>query len=71
MNAVAASSAPTCPRCGALRCSRVKRHGFFQRYILPYFERYPWECGGCRLVFLAGSRGATKRRRHSAGNLGE
>ncbi len=53
---------PMCPKCHSRRTSRVKRYGFLQTVVLPYLERYPWECSGCRSVFTFKSRGRAKRR---------
>ena len=55
---------PICPKCHSRRTARVKRTGFFQTVVLPYFDRYPWECTGCRSVFSFKSRGRLKSRKH-------
>ena len=60
---------PICPRCDSNRTSRVKREGFFQTFVLPHLDRYPWECSGCRSVFTFKSRGKLKRHRRSASEV--
>ncbi|MBE7180707.1 MAG: hypothetical protein INR71_05790 [Terriglobus roseus] len=37
----------TCTRCGSIAWERLDRRGFFQRQILPFFNRYPWRCALC------------------------
>lgn len=53
---------PACPKCKELQCSRKKRVGLWQRFILPRFGWFPWECTSCRKVFLIKERGKSKRR---------
>ncbi len=36
-----------CTRCGGYTFERLQRTGFFQRRILPFFNRYPWRCVFC------------------------
>lgn len=52
-----------CPKCGELRGSRVKRRGFFQKQIMPFFGYFPWQCGACRHEWNSKLRGEKKRRR--------
>lgn len=59
-------AAPLCPKCRSRRTSRVKRNGFFQTVVLPYLDRYPWECSACRSVFAFKSRGRLKSAAKSA-----
>ena len=66
---MSASISPICPRCHSHRTSRVKRKGFIQTVVLPYIDRYPWECSSCRSVFTFKSRGEIKRRRRSTGEV--
>ena len=56
---------PTCPKCHSSRTARVKRTGFLQTVVLPYLDRYPWECTGCRSVFTFKHRGQLKRAQRS------
>ena len=60
------SDTPLCPKCHSRRTARVKRTGFFQTVVLPYFDLYPWECTGCRSVFTFKSRGRLKSRKQSS-----
>ncbi len=53
---------PLCPKCACGRTARVRRNGFLQRFVFHRFGLYPWECSGCRSVFLSKSRGKLKRR---------
>lgn len=57
-----------CPRCKGLRTSRQKRVGLVQ-LLLSKMGYFPWECGGCRKVFLARMRGPLKRKRRSEGEV--
>ncbi len=54
---------PACPKCKSQASSRLRREGFMQRWILPYAGLYPWECGTCRMTFLALGRGHAKKHR--------
>jgi len=63
------SCAPQCPRCGYGRTTRVKRKGFMQTVIHHHFGKFPWECTGCRAVFLFKYRGSSQRRRQSTGEV--
>ncbi len=58
---------PTCPKCHGRRTSRVKRVGFYQTVVLPYFDHYPWECSGCRSVFTFKNRGTPQHVQRSTG----
>ncbi len=40
-----------------------------QNFILYRFGLYPWECSGCRKVFMFKNRGKLKRRRRSTGEV--
>lgn len=60
------NSPPQCPTCGILRTVRIKRSGLLQRLVLHRFGMFPWECTGCRKVFMFESRGKVKRRRRSS-----
>jgi hypothetical protein len=57
-----------CPRCKSTRTSRQKRVGVVQ-LLLSKLGYFPWECGGCRLVFTAKNRGKVKRKRRSEGEI--
>jgi len=63
------SSAPHCIRCGSARTTRVKRKGILQTLILHRFGQFPWECTGCRTVFMFSYRGSSQRRRYSTGEV--
>lgn len=52
----------TCPKCGELRGSRIKRRGFVQKQIMPFFGYFPWQCGSCRFTWNSKLRGERKRR---------
>ncbi len=41
---------PVCRRCGGITFERVQRSSFFQRQIMPFFNRYPWRCVFCNKV---------------------
>jgi ssDNA-binding Zn-finger/Zn-ribbon topoisomerase 1 len=56
-----------CPKCGELRGSRVKRRGFIQKQIMPFFGYFPWQCGSCRFAWNSKIRGEKKRRRIGKG----
>jgi len=56
-----------CPRCGELRGSRVKRKGFMQKQVMPFFGYFPWQCGACRHQWNSKIRGEKKRRRVGRG----
>jgi protein-tyrosine-phosphatase len=43
---------PICPGCQSKRIRRVKRKGFFQKKIYPYFDGYPYHCGNCGKTFI-------------------
>jgi hypothetical protein len=53
----------TCPRCGELRGSRVKRRGFVQKQVMPFFGYFPWQCGACRFEWNSKVRGEKRKRR--------
>ncbi len=59
---------PACPKCGERQCSRKKRQGLWQRFILPSFGWFPWQCSSCRRVFLVKERGKSKRKKFKAGH---
>jgi hypothetical protein len=40
-----------------------------QKFVLHRFGMYPWECSGCRKIFLFKSRGKLKRKRRSTGEV--
>ncbi len=61
--------APCCPRCGGARTTRIKRRGWMQKFVLHHFGLFPWECTGCRRVFLFKYRGRLKRRRRTTGEV--
>ncbi len=63
------SISPTCPKCNCRRTSRVKRNSFLQNFVLPYLEMYPWECSGCRSVFIFKSRGQQKSRSRTTSEI--
>ncbi len=63
------STPPLCPRCGSSRTARTKRQGLLQKFVLHRFGMYPWECSGCRKIFLFKSRGKLKRKRRSTGEV--
>jgi hypothetical protein len=58
---------PACPKCKARECSRKKRQGLFERFILPRLGWYPWQCSSCRKVFLVKERGKRKRKPFAPG----
>jgi hypothetical protein len=60
---------PPCPQCGSLRTARIKRVGLLQNFVLYRFGLYPWECSGCRKVFMFKNRGKLKRKRRSTGEV--
>lgn len=41
---------PVCGRCGGITFERVQRVSFFQRQIMPFFNRYPWRCVFCNRI---------------------
>jgi hypothetical protein len=40
-----------------------------QRFVLHRFGLFPWECSGCRTVFMFKNRGKLKRRRRTTGEV--
>jgi hypothetical protein len=42
---------------------RLARSSFLQRYVLPLFGYYPWECFACRKTRLLRVRGKRSLRR--------
>ncbi len=60
---------PNCSKCGEQQCSRTKRVGLWQRFILPRFGRFPWQCSSCGKIFLVKERGKSKRRRFEGGQI--
>jgi hypothetical protein len=60
---------PACPKCREQACSRKKRLGLFQRFILPRLGWFPWQCGSCQRVFLVKERGKSKRKKHVPGSV--
>ena len=52
-----------CRVCGNPNMRRLARIGFAQRYILPLFGYYPWECFACRKIRLLRVRGKRVLRR--------
>jgi len=69
MHDLAAALPPLCTTCGSSRTIRVRRKGLMQLMILHRFGLFPWECTGCRNVFMFESRGKVKRRRGSIGEV--
>jgi hypothetical protein len=69
MSELSSDTPPLCPKCGSLRASRVKRTGVLQKFVLHYFGLYPWECSGCRTLFLFRNRGQVKRKRRTTGEV--
>ena len=63
------STPPLCPRCGSARTARTKRKGLLQTLVLHHFGLFPWECSGCRRIFLFKNRGKLKRRRRTTGEV--
>ena len=57
---------PHCPTCGTSRTIRVKRKGLLQAILWTRLGYFPWECCGCRKVFLDKNRGKEQRRRRTA-----
>ncbi len=53
---------PSCTTCGSSRTIRVKRKGLIQAFVWTRLGYFPWECTGCRNVFLIKNRGKVKRR---------
>jgi ssDNA-binding Zn-finger/Zn-ribbon topoisomerase 1 len=51
-----------CPECGGDRVYRVERKGILERYILPRFSRYPWNCKACKANFYSKQRGGRRKR---------
>jgi hypothetical protein len=60
---------PLCPKCNSARTARVKRTSLMQRFVLHRFGLFPWECSGCRTVFMFKNRGKLKRRRRTTGEV--
>lgn len=36
-----------CKRCRGTVFRRMNRQGFFECYVLPFFNLYPWSCAAC------------------------
>ena len=60
------SQSPQCTSCGFIRTIRVRRKGLFQAVVWTRLGYFPWECCGCRKVFLNKNRGKEQRRRRTA-----
>ena len=58
---------PACPKCKERQCSRKKRDGLWQRFILSRLGWYPWQCTSCRKIFLVKERGKSKRKAFVSG----
>jgi len=69
MSETVVNTPPLCPKCGSARTARIKRIGVLQTVVLHHFGIYPWECSGCRKVFLFKNRGRLKRKRRSTGEV--
>ncbi len=57
------SKSPQCTSCGYARTIRVRRKGLLQAFVWTRLGYFPWECTGCRKVFLDKNRGKANRRR--------
>ena len=62
-------NAPLCPRCKGTQSSRVRREGILHSFILPQLGLFPWECGTCRKLFVARTRGKLRRKRREEGEI--
>ena len=60
------SHSPQCTSCGYIRTIRVRRKGLLQAFLWARLGYFPWECTGCRKVFLDKNRGKAQRRRRMA-----
>jgi hypothetical protein len=60
---------PVCPHCANPRTARVKRKGLLQTLLWHRLGLFPWECSGCRKIFLFKSRGKLKRKRRTTGEV--
>jgi hypothetical protein len=65
------SDVVVCPKCKSLAIRRLARHSFWQRRVLPFFGRYPWECKICRSHFTLKKRGSRTRRRSESAEAQE
>ncbi len=65
----ASGTPPLCPKCSSARTARTKRKSLLQRFVLHRMGLYPWECSGCRTVFMFKNRGKLKRRRRTTGEV--
>jgi len=52
-----------CPGCHQISMHRVRRSGFLEKWILPKFGYYPWECTNCGIKKLLKARGKQHRRK--------
>jgi ribosomal protein L37AE/L43A len=52
-----------CPKCGNDRPRRLERKGWLQQRFYPLFGYYPWQCRGCRAVFLLRKRFRRRREK--------
>ena len=59
------SHSPQCTSCGFVRTIRVRRKGLVQAVVWTRLGYFPWECCGCRKVFLNKNRGKEQRRRRT------
>lgn len=50
-----------CPKCGFRAIRITRKSSYLQAKLLPSLGYYPWECAGCRSVFMAKSRGPRKK----------
>ncbi|MBC8204192.1 hypothetical protein ISS30_09710 [bacterium] len=58
---------PICPYCQSKKLRRIKRKGFMQKNIYPFFNGYPFHCGNCNrdVILFIGSEIRSKRRSDS------
>lgn len=45
-----------CPKCHYRDVYRMKRVGFLQIFVYPWFGYFPWECGKCRKTYILKGR---------------
>ena len=53
---------PVCQLCGG-SLERVRRKGFLQERVLPFFDRFPWRCVLCNDITYRSARHRRALRR--------
>lgn len=52
----------SCPECGQPRLTRSKRRGFWEKWVMAFFGRYPWKCKACKTRVMIKDRGIMRHK---------